>query len=415
MFPMNFANILLRTRLCSGAVYFLLLTACGGGSSSPGVVVLPPLPPPPSGNAAFQNVSVSNLPVSSLGGLCMDADHGDVDGDGDVDLALAQEHATNLILLNDGSGVFSVLAGAVMGGAGDNEDVRLRDFDGDNSLDMLTVHEDDGVHALLINDGSGVFQDMSALIPVNSIANAAEVIDLNSDARLDILLGNAGSNIVLLQQADGSFIDDTANRPIGSETTQDLLLLDVDGDNDEDLFVANETGNRLFINDGSGFFADETAIRLPPGSGETREADAADVDDDGDLDIIVANVNFNSGRPIQNQLLLNDGGGIYTDVTATNLASVVNMGSSFTIRFIDIDSDGDPDILSPNNSVGQGGDIEVWLNDGSGVFTSATESPFSSAPSGSAFDIEIVDVNADGKDDIYFCYRSGTDQLFIHQ
>ena len=412
---MTFANILLRARFCFSAVYFLLLTACGGGSSSPGDVSLPPLPPPPAGNATFQNVSVNNLPVSLLGGLCMDADHGDVDGDGDIDLALAQEHATNLILLNDGSGVFSVLTGAVMGGTGDNEDVRLRDFDGDNSLDMLTVHEDDGVHALLINDGSGIFQDMSALIPVNSIANAAEVIDLNSDARPDILLGNAGLNIVLLQQADGSFVDDTGNRPIGSETTQDLLLLDVDGDNDEDLFVANETDNRLFINDGNGFFTDETATRLPAGGGETREADAADVDDDGDLDIIVANVNFNSGRPIQNQLLLNDGGGIYTDATATHLAGVVNMGNSFTIKFIDIDSDGDPDILSPNNSVGQGGDIEVWLNDGSGVFTSATESPFSSAPSGSAFDIEIVDVNADGKDDIYFCYRSGTDQLFIHQ
>jgi len=392
-----------------------MLIACGGSSSSPGVVVLPPLPTPPPGNAAFQNVSVGNLPASLLGGLCMDADHGDVDGDGDVDLALAQEHATNLILLNDGSGVFSVLAGAVTGGTGDNEDVRLRDFDGDNRLDMLTVHEDDGVHALLINDGSGVFQDMSALIPVNSIANAAEAIDLNSDARLDILLGNAGSNIVLLQQADGSFVDDTGNRPIGSETTQDLLLLDVDGDNDEDLFVANETDNRLFINDGSGFFTDETATRLPPGSGETREADAADVDDDGDLDIIVANVNFNSGRPIQNQLLLNDGGGIYTDATATNLAGVVNMGSSFTIKFVDIDSDGDPDIVSPNNSVGQGGDIEVWLNDGSGIFIAATESPFSSPPSGSTFDIEVVDVNADGKDDIYFCYRSGTDQLFIQQ
>jgi len=413
MFPLNLIYILLRPGFYACVIFSLLLSACGGGSSSPGVV--PPPPPSPSGNATFQNVSTSNLPVSSLSGLCMDADHGDVDGDGDIDLALAQEHATNLILLNDGSGVFSVLAGAVMGGTGDNEDVRLRDLDGDNSLDMLTVHEDDGVHALLINDGSGVFQDMSALIPVNSIANAAEVIDLNNDTRLDILLGNRGPNIVLLQQADGSFVDDTSNRKIGIDTTQDLLLLDVDGDNDQDLFVANETDNRLFINDGNGFFVDDTATRLPPGSGETREADAADVDGDGDLDIIVANVNFNSGRPIQNQLLLNDGNGIFTDVTASSLAGVVNTGSSFTIIFADIDSDGDPDILSPNNSVGQGGDIEVWLNDGSGVFTSATESPFSSAPSGSAFDIEIVDVNADGKDDIYFCYRSGTDQLFIHQ
>jgi hypothetical protein len=269
------------------------------------------------------------------------------------------------------------------------------------------------VHALLINDGSGVFQDMPALIPVTSIANAAEVIDLNNDTRADILLGNRGQNIVLLQQTDGSFVDDTINRPIGADTTQDLLLLDVDGDSDQDLFVANETDNRLFINDGNGFFTDETAMRLPAGSGETREADAADVDADGDLDIIVANVNFNSGRPIQNQLLLNDGSGIFTDVTASNLAGVVNMGSSFTIKFIDIDSDGDPDILSPNNTIGQSGDIEVWLNNGNGVFSAPVESPFSSAPTGSAFDIEVVDLNADGKDDIYFCYRSGTDQLYF--
>jgi len=125
LFPLNIENILLRTRLFLSTVTTLMLIACGGSSSSPGVVVLPPLPTPPPGNAAFQNVSVGNLPASLLGGLCMDADHGDVDGDGDVDLALAQEHATNLILLNDGSGVFSVLAGAVTGGTGDNEDVRL--------------------------------------------------------------------------------------------------------------------------------------------------------------------------------------------------------------------------------------------------------------------------------------------------
>ena len=408
---MNPGHVLLRPRFYTGVIGSLLLVACSGSSSTPGED--PPPLPPPAGNATFQNVSASNLPLTSLGGLCMDVDHGDVDGDGDIDLALAQEHATNLILLNDGAGVFSVLAGAVMGGAGDNEDVRLRDFDGDGNLDMLTVHEDDAVHALLINDGSGVFQELSTLIPVNSIANATEVIDLNNDTRPDILLGNRGSNIVLLQQANGSFLDDTINRPIGLDTTQDLLLLDIDDDNDQDLFVANEMDNRLFIKDGNGFFTDETATRLPPGSGETREADTADVDADGDLDIIVANVNFNFGRPVQNQLLLNDGSGVFTDVTASNLAGVVNMGSSFTIKFVDIDSDGDPDILSPNNSVGQGGDIEVWLNDGNGVFNTPAESPFSSAPTGSAFDIEVVDLNADGKDDIYFCYRSGTDQLYL--
>lgn len=392
-------------------IFLSLFAACGGGG---GTAPVSP-PPPPMANATFQDASASNLPTSMLGGLCMDADHGDVDGDGDIDLALAQEFSTNLILLNDGNGVFSVATGAVGGGNGDNEDVRLRNFDGNNGLDMLTVHEDDGVHALLINDGLGEFTDVSSRIPVTSIANAAEAIDLNNDSRLDILLGNRGTNIVLLQQADESFLDDTSNRPIGGDTTQDLLLLDIDGDTDQDLFVANETDNRLFVNDGNGFFADETATRLPGGDGETREVDAADVDNDGDLDIIVANVNFNSGRPIQNQLLINDGAGVFADATANNLSSVVNSASSFTIKFADIDSDGDPDVLSPDNTVGQGGSIVVWINDGSGVFAMSTISPFSAEPSGSAFDIEVVDLNADGKDDIYFCYRSGTDQLYIQQ
>jgi hypothetical protein len=387
-------------------------TAACGGSSSPANPSLPsPLPPPPPVNADFQDVSASNLPTASLGGLCMDADQGDVDGDGDLDIALAQEFSTNIVLINDGTGVFSVAN--IAGGNGDNEDVRLRDFDGDADLDMLTVHEDDGVHAFFTNDGTGTFTDMSAAIPVTSIANAAEVTDVNGDTRLDILLGNRGANIVLLQQANGTFVDDTANNPIGVDTTQDLLLLDIEGDGDLDLFVANETDNRLFVNDGNGNYNDETVVRLPGNDGETREADAADIDNDGDLDIIVGNVDFNSGRPIQNQLLRNDGSGVFTDITTTGLANVVNTGNSFTISFFDIDSDGDPDVLSPNNSVGQGGDIEVWINDGTGNFSTAATSPFSSAPTGSAFDIEIIDVNADGKDDLYFCYRSGTDQLYI--
>ena len=385
----------------------LVAAACGGNTSTSFQTGPPPV------TAAYDNVSATNLPTQLLGGRCMDADQGDVDGDGDVDLALAQEFEINLVLLNDGSGAFTVSAGAVGGGFGDNEDVKLRDFDNDGDLDMLSVHEDDAVHALLYNDGNGLFADVSSLIPVTSIANAAEVIDLDGDSRLDILLGNRGVNLVLIQQANGSFVDQTANRPIGADTTQDLLLIDVDGDMDMDVFVANETDNRLFENDGNGFFTDVTVAGLPGNDGESREVDAADVDDDGDLDVVVANVSFNSGRPIQNQLLLNDGDGVFTDVTATSLMNVTNTGNSFTIRFVDIDLDGDPDILSPNNSIGQGGNVEVWINDGTGEYSMASESPFSSAPTGSTFDIEVVDVNGDGLDDLYFCNRTGTDQLYI--
>ena len=194
---------------------------------------------------------------------------------------------------------------------------------------------------------------------------------------------------------------------------QDLLLFDIDGDNDPDLLSANELDNALFVNNGNGFFSDETATRLPADDGETREADAADVDGDGDLDIILGNVSFSSGRPPQNRLLLNDGSGIFVDATANNLAGLINQSSSFTIRFFDIDRDGDADVLAPRNDLGQGGDIEVWLNDGSGIFSLAVSSPFSAPPSGSVFDIEVVDLNADGQEDIFFCHRTGTDQLYL--
>jgi len=78
---MKFARVLLRSNFLAGAVFSMLLVACGGGSSP--YAVAPP--PPPQSNADFQNVSVSNLPVSSLGGFCMDVDYGDVDSDGDIE------------------------------------------------------------------------------------------------------------------------------------------------------------------------------------------------------------------------------------------------------------------------------------------------------------------------------------------
>ena len=354
------------------------------------------------------------MPTGSLGGRCMDASAGDVDGDGDLDLALAQEFATNLILRNDGAGHFSVTPGDVNGGNGDNEDVLLEDFDGDDDLDMLTVHEDDALHALLLNNGQGQFASAAGRINANSIANAVQSIDLNGDGRLDVILGNQGQNLVLIQDTAGVLQPDNT-RSVGVLTTQDLLLLDIDGDTDLDLFVANETDNKLFVNDGNGFFADETATRLSAATRETREASAADVDNDGDLDIVLGNVQFVQTLSPENQLLINDGSGNFTDESATRLDGLISRSDSFTIAFVDVDRDGDQDILVPINDLGTGGSIVVWLNNGVGQYAEPAASVFSAAPSGSTFDIEAADFNGDGIEDLYLCHRTGTDQLYLGQ
>lgn len=361
----------------------------------------------------FVDVSRSNLPLNDLKGKCMDATHGDLDGDGDLDIVLAQENATNLVLLNDGAALFTI--GSLEGGEGDNEDVRLVDLDADGDLDLVTVHEDDQKHFALENNGLGGFLQIDGLFPseLASTANALEIQDLNLDGLPELLIGNAGLNLVLSQQDDGSFLDATAMFPIGEGLTQDLLLVDVDNDGDDDLFVVNEEANQLLINNGDGMFVDETNRRLPGLSSESREADAADVDRDGDLDIVVANVEFNRDVTPANQLLINDGTGVFVENTTDVLSGVENEDSSFTIRFVDIDDDGDPDVLSPANDLGDGGGVNLWVNNGDGSFQKPDGALFSTDPSGSTFDIEVVDLNGDGSEDIYFCNRTGTDQLYL--
>ena len=96
---------------------------------------------------------------------------------------------------------------------------------------------------------------------------------------------------------DFFFVEETSRLP--PDTTEpgtsstDVDLVDVDADGDLDLFVAEGTdsaavrANRLLLNDGTGHFTDVSATHLPPGLANSTKADFGDVDGDGDLDAIV--------------------------------------------------------------------------------------------------------------------------------
>jgi hypothetical protein len=219
------------------------------------------------------------------------------------------------------------------------------------------------------------------------------------------------------------FVDQTSTRfPVQAEYTNQCTIVDVDGDGDKDIVWANGGGYsslgtllkpRIFINNGTGTFADETDLRASGITGCFRGVEAGDVDRDGDWDLILAQ-DFNR-RPL---LLMNDGTGKFADETVARLPNIT-MGSARG-QFGDIDNDGDLDILLCNsgaNRFATTGRPRIFVNNGSGTFTDAPTTQFPSTALAEQMDCVFGDVDNDLDLDFHVGTRAtGTNssQLWIN-
>ncbi|HVV87201.1 MAG TPA: VCBS repeat-containing protein [Kofleriaceae bacterium] len=254
-------------------------------------------------NGAYDDVSATNLPAGpvSLG----DAELGDVDDDGDLDLVAVDWGGPPLtstggvrVWLNDGSARFTAapadrLPATAIGWAWR---VALVDVDDDGDLDVVVgCRVCDGA-VLWTNDGTGRFTDASDHLPLAAGADDLEAIDLDGDGDLDLAAaggGGAGPDTVLVNDGHGRFEDQTAAmltgaaNPAGSDDRA-LAFVDVDSDRDPDLIVGSASGpDRLLRNDGAaGFTVVDGA--LPQTTPGTLGLALADLDHDGRVDLVEA-------------------------------------------------------------------------------------------------------------------------------
>jgi len=364
---------------------------------------------------------------------------------------------------------YTVSVQGVLQGVNTNFAPSPEDLDNDGDLDMfiptftalgcaITTGCPLGTNApdfILINNGLG---DM---IYINSIPQdfdptmSGAIGDVNGDGLKDIIkIGSYYSFVqpycgtqdkLLINTGAGNFVDGTltgASGPAGcigtvciypvagstglpfdQEIGGNANLGDVDNDGDLDLFITNAmnvglqcpgaTGqNRLYKNDGQGYFTDVT---FGPGAGlpnigkSTIFGKLADLDNDGDLDIVQVVESFINNIFVigssEIQILKNDGQGLFTIQSG---ATPSFSGIRLTLfDLADFDNDNDLDIVL--NNIGSNsanypgvGHINFLKNNGNGIFTLQNTLTVNS------YTPKAADIDNDGDQDVFVSWFTQT-------
>ena len=366
----------------------------------------------------FDDVTDTHVPVSKYL-HALDVALVDVDGDGDLDAAIAVEMGANRLYINDGQGHFTWKQGALGTKAHDTEHVLSADFNRDGYPDLIFVAEEDHAHQLFLGGPGGEFTDASDRLPKMSEGNGLAVGDVNGDGLPDIVIGNSGEerwnklrasgqNFLWLNdpKQPGTFIDATAtNLPAYEDDTQDIALADLDGDGDLDMVVANESPpNRVLMNDGKGHFREAPKALQLLTSLETREVHVFDANGDKRPDILFLNLTSNNkkwDKDPQARLLINKGRGKFRDETKARLPA--NRFSSWGGMVMDFNHDGHPDLIVGAIDVPGFKPLQLraYANDGKGRFTDVTASVMPAATVARSWSMAKGDVNGDGVEDLF--------------
>ena len=164
---------------------------------------------------------------------------GDLDGDLDLDLAVANFLSGDVsVLLNNGDGTFAT---DITYGAGTAPvSVAMGDLDGDLDLDLATANRDSDDVSVLLNNGDGTYA-ADVLYGAGAVPRSVAIGDLDGDLDLDLAVANRNShNIsVLLNNGDGSFAADVTYAFGAGLEPYFVAMGDLDGDLDLDLVTAN--------------------------------------------------------------------------------------------------------------------------------------------------------------------------------
>ena len=172
---------------------------------------------------------------------------GDFNGDGILDVVVSAFAAPSwsvFILLGKEDGSF--IASPVTVSSTSLGDVAAGDFNGDGKLDLAVANDVTNTVLLLLGNGDGTFTASASSPATGTNPAFITVADFNRDGIPDLVVANQQSNqiTVLLGNGDGTFTPTAASVPTGP-APYSLTAADFNGDGIPDLAVLNNPTTQL--------------------------------------------------------------------------------------------------------------------------------------------------------------------------
>lgn len=238
-----------------------------------------------------------------------------------------------------------------------------------------------------VNRSPGAFEEMAHLYNLDQVTDmSATFFQMTPSSGLCVLAGRHLKNLQF-----GTFIDITQGSGLeGLSNVFCPVFFDIDGDYDDDLFIAGNwelNYGTLFRNNNDGTFTDISTNTDEHGFGFGQEVTYGDIDNDGDFDIYLCS-GFGT-----NTMWQNDGTGYFSNFT--EISNTGCGGYSRGANFADFDNDCDLDLF-----VNRASDYKMlYLNDGAGVFVDYSQEAGISEQAG-GFGCAVGDLDGDGQMDI---------------